>query len=90
MKRAISIFITILISINQMFAQQWAMDEAYNDWRDTSSDGFSFGGIIVLAFLIGVLAKVLKWQKKNMPEKWNFERKMKEKQKTLCLILIKS
>lgn len=41
MKKRILIAIGFLLIVkNKLLAQQWAMDEAYDDWRDTSSDGF--------------------------------------------------
>ena len=33
---------SLLITINRLRAQQWVMDEVYDDYRDTRSDDTSF------------------------------------------------
>lgn len=56
MKRKIIIVGAFIVSsTNNLVAQHWAMDEAYDDWRDTSSESFSIGGLVVLAVVIGVV-----------------------------------
>lgn len=71
-----------LISINKPRAQQWAMDEAYDDWRDTSSDGFSIGGVIGLLVLIGfiwLISKGVKTAKKEHEKKIELRKKNEKK-----------
>jgi uncharacterized transporter YbjL len=46
---------SVVASINKLLAQQWVWDEIDRDRQDTSSDGFSFGGIIVLCLLIAFI-----------------------------------
>ena len=82
MKRIITIFITTLIHINYVFGQQWGMDEAYDDWRDTRSEGFSLGGLFVLAILVVVIWLISKGVKavkeeheRNMELRKNNEKK---------------
>jgi len=55
MKKVIAIIISLLVHIDYVFAQQWGMDEAYYDWRDTSSEGFSVRGLFGLAILVGII-----------------------------------
>ena len=76
-----AILIAILIHGNHVFAQQWGMDEAYYDWRDTRSEGFSIRGLLGLVILVGVIWLISKGVKavKEEHEK-NLElRKLNEK-----------
>lgn len=83
MKKKIALAIgSLLIAINRLRAQQWAMDEAYDDWRDTSSDGFSVGGLIGLAVLIGVIwliSKGIKVAKEEHTKKMELRKKNEKK-----------
>lgn len=67
MKKKIALAIgSLLIAINRLRAQQWAMDEAYDDWRETSSDGFSLRPLWLILIIIGIvwLVKQFKGNKK--------------------------
>lgn len=66
MKKRILIAIGfILIVKNKLLAQQWAMDEAYDDWRDTSSDGFSLRPLWLILIIIGIVWFVKQFFKGN-------------------------
>lgn len=72
----------LLIAKNKLFAQQWAMDEVYDDWRDTSSDDFSVCGLIGLAVLIGVIwliSKGIKVAKEEHTKKMELRKKNEKK-----------
>ena len=83
MKKRILIAIGFLLIVkNKLLAQQWAMDEAYDDWRDTSSDGFSVRGLIGLAVLIGVIwliSKGIKCAKEEHTKKMELRKKNEKK-----------
>ena len=82
MKRTIAIFITILIYVQHVFAQQWGMDEAYYDWRDTRSEGFSIGGLFVLAIIVGIIwliSKGLKAAKEEHAKSMELRKKNEKK-----------
>lgn len=82
MKRTIAIFITILIYVQHVFAQQWGMDEAYYDWRDTRSEGFSIGGLFVLAFIVGIIwliSKGIKTAKEEHAKSMELRKKNEKK-----------
>lgn len=55
----------LLIAQNKLFAQQWVMDEAYDDWRDTSSDGFSLGPLWLILIIIIIVWFVKQFFKEN-------------------------
>lgn len=55
----------LLIAQNKLFAQQWAMDEAYDDWRDTSSDGFSLRPLWLILIIIIIVWFVKQFFKEN-------------------------
>ncbi len=83
MKKVVAFFITTLVLINHVFAQQWGMDEAYDDWLDTRSDGFSLGGLFVLAILVGVVWLISKGFKAVKEEHTrNVELRKKNEKKT--------
>lgn len=76
MKKKIALAIgSLLIAINRLRAQQWAMDEAYDDWRDTRSDDTSFGsgllGLLMLAaaiFVIWLIVQLFKNHKDGIKD----------------------
>lgn len=72
---------SVVASINKLLAQQWVWDEIDRDRQDTSSDGFSFGGIIVLCLLIAVIWLISKGIKAGKEEhaKRMEQRKQNEK-----------
>lgn len=81
-KKAVASCITILILISQVYAQQWGMDEAYYDWRDTRSDGFSIGGLFVLAIIVGIIwliSKGLKAAKEEHAKSMELRKKNEKK-----------
>lgn len=66
MKKRILIAIGFLLIVkNKLLAQQWAMDEAYDDWRDTSSDGFSLRPLWLILIIIGIVWFVKQFFKGN-------------------------
>lgn len=72
----------LLIAKNKLLAQQWAMDEAYDDWSDTSSDGFSIKGFICFAVLIGIIwliSKGVKVAKEEHTRKMEIRKKNEKK-----------
>ena len=83
MKKVVAFFITTLVLINHVFAQQWGMDEAYYDWRDTRSEGFSIRGLLGLVILVGVIWLISKGVKavKEEHEK-NLELRKQNEKKT--------
>ena len=65
----------LLITINRLRAQQWAMDEVYDDYRDTRSDDTAFGsgllGLLILAaaiFVIWLIVQLLKKHKDGIKD----------------------
>jgi hypothetical protein len=65
-KKLLTAVSLLLIAKNKLHAQQWAMDEAYDDWRETSSDGFSLRPLWLILIIIGIvwLVKQIKGNKK--------------------------
>lgn len=83
MKRTVAFCFTFLILTSQVFAQQWGMDEAYEDWRDTRTESFSVGGLFVLAVLVGVVLLISKGLKAVKEEHArNLELRTKNEKKT--------
>lgn len=81
-KKILSAVSLMLIAKNELFAQQWAMDEVYDDWRDTSSDSFSIGGLIGLVVLIGIvwlISKGVKVAKEEHTRKMELRKKNEKK-----------
>lgn len=46
---------SFVASVNTLLAQQWVWDEIDGDRQGASSDGFSFGGIILLCLIVAVI-----------------------------------
>lgn len=81
-KKLLTAVSLLLIAKNKLHAQQWAMDEAYDDWRETSSDGFSVGGLIGLVVLIGIvwlISKGVKVAKEEHTRKMELRKKNEKK-----------
>ncbi|MDY6371969.1 MAG: hypothetical protein SPL12_06700 [Bacteroidales bacterium] len=88
-KRILTAIAFLLIVKNKLLAQQWAMDEAYDDWRDTRSNDTSFGhgllGLIILAAAIFVLWQIVHLVKENKEGIKDF---FEENEGCGCLLLI--
>lgn len=82
MKKKLALAIaSLLITINRLRAQQWAMDEVYDDYRDTRSDDTSFGsgllGLLILAAAIFVIWLIVQLFKNIKTESKTSLKKMK-------------
>lgn len=81
-RKLLTAFGFLLIAKNKLLAQQWAMDEVYDDWRDTSSDEISIGGVIGLVVLIGIIwliSKGVKAAKEEHTRKMELRKKNEKK-----------
>ena len=74
-KRILTAIAFLLIVKNKLLAQQWAMDEAYDDWR----------GLIILAAAIFVLWLIVHLVKENKEGIKDF---FEENEGCGCLLLI--
>lgn len=82
-KKTVIATISFFVLINELIAQQWVWDEIEMERQDTPSEGFSFGGLILLCVLVAIIWLIGKGVKAGKEEHAKkIERRKQNEKKT--------